>query len=169
VVLDYEGKYGEGLRILRTVPREFNPSIVTYHFAWTLVLSGRSEEASAVIDDYLRTNPQDPGGVITGARALLRAKAGNRRGAEEDIKRAEQLGQGFGHFHHTAYSIAEAYALLRQPRLAVDWLRRAVDDGLPCYPLLASDPMLDSLRQDPGFLALMVDLKAQWERWKAVL
>jgi len=43
-----------------------------------------------------------------------------------------------------------------------------VDDGLPCYPLLASDPNLDNLRQDPGFLALMMDLKAQWERWKAL-
>jgi eukaryotic-like serine/threonine-protein kinase len=169
VVLVYQGKYEEGLRILRTVPREFNPSIVTYHFAWTLILSGRSEEASTVIEDYLRTNPQDPGRVVTGARALLRAKAGDKRGAEEDIKRAEQLGQGFGHFHHTAYSIAEAYALLRQPSLAVAWLRRAVDDGLPCYPLLANDPNLDNLRRDPGFLALMADLKAQWERWKAVL
>jgi TolB-like protein len=169
VVLDYEGKYEEGLRMLRTVPREFNPSIVTYHFAWTLVLSGRSDEASTVVEDYLRTNPQDPGGVITGARALLRAKAGDRHGAEQDIKRAEQLGQGFGHFHHTAYSIAEAYALLRQPNLAVEWLRRAVNDGLPCYPLLASDPNLDNLRRDPRFLALMVDLKAQWKRWKAVL
>jgi serine/threonine protein kinase/tetratricopeptide (TPR) repeat protein len=169
VVLVYQGKYEEGLRILRMVPREFNPSIVTYHFAWTLFLTGRSEEASTVIEDYLRRHPEDRGGVITGARALLRAKAGDRRGAEEDMRRAEQLGQGFGHFHHTAYSIAEAYALLRQPSLAVQWLRRATDDGLPCYPLLANDPNLDNLRQDPRFLALMVDLKAQWERWKAVL
>jgi TolB-like protein len=168
-VLVYEGKYEEGLRILRQVPRGFNPSLVTYHFAWALVLSGRSAEASPVIEDYLRTNPQDPGGVVTGVRALLRAKAGDKRGAEEDIKRAEQLGQGFGHFHHTAYTIAEAYALLREPGPAVEWLQRVVDDGLPCYPLLANDPNLDNLRRDPGFLALMADLKAQWERWKAVL
>jgi serine/threonine-protein kinase len=169
VVLVYQGKYEEGLRILRMVPREFNPSIVTYHFAWTLFLTGRSEEASTVIEDYLRRHPEDRGGVITGARALLRAKAGDRRGAEEDVRRAEQLGRGFGHFHHTAYSIAEAYAVLRQPSLAVQWLRRAADDGLPCYPLLANDPNLDNLRRDPGFLALMAELKAQWERWKAVL
>jgi hypothetical protein len=64
----------------------------------------------------------------------------------QDIKRAEQLGQGFGHFHHTAYNSAASYALLRQLSLAVEWLRR-----------------------DPGFLALMADLKAQRERWKAVL
>jgi eukaryotic-like serine/threonine-protein kinase len=169
VLLVYQGKYEEGLRILRQVPEDFNPSLVTYHMVWALVLSGRSAEASPVIEEYLRTTPRDPGGVVTSVRALLRAKAGDTRGAEEDIKRAERLGQGFGHFHHTAYNIAEAYAVLRQPSLAVEWLRRTVDDGLPCYPLLAHDPNLDNLRQDPGFLALMVDLKAQWERWKAVL
>jgi serine/threonine protein kinase/tetratricopeptide (TPR) repeat protein len=169
MVLVYEGKYEEGLRILRQVPKEFNPSLVTYHFAWTLVLSGRNHEASSVIEDYLKTTPQDPGGVVTGVRALLHAKAGDKRAAEEDIRRAAQLGKGFGHFHHTAYSIAEAYALLRQPGLAVQWLRRAVDDGLPCYPLLANDPNLDNLRQDLGFLALLAELKPQWERWEKTL
>jgi eukaryotic-like serine/threonine-protein kinase len=168
-VLVYEGKYEEGLRITRQVPREFNPPLVTYFLGWTLLLSGRTAEASSVIEDYLRTTPRDPGGAVTSVRALLRAKAGDTRGAEEDIKRAEELGKGFGQFHHTAYNIAAAYALLHQPSLAVEWLRRAVGDGLPCYPLLASDPNLDNLRRDPGFLALMADLKAQWERWQAVL
>jgi tetratricopeptide (TPR) repeat protein len=169
VVLVYQGEYEEGLRILRQVPKEFNPSLVTYHFAWTLVLSGRNQEASAVIENYLKTTPRDPGGVVTGVRALLHAKAGDKRAAENDIRRAEQLGQGFGHFHHTAYNIAAAYALLREPGLAVEWLRRMVDDGLPCYPLLARDPNLDNLRSDSGFRALMVDLKSQWERWERTL
>ena len=122
-----------------------------------------------MIEDYLRNNPADRGGVVTGVRAILRAKAGDRPGAEGDIKRAERLGQGFGHFHHTAYSIASAYALLRQPGPAVEWLRRTIDDGLPCYPLLASDPNLNSLRQDPAFVALLTELKTQWERWTRTL
>jgi len=169
MVLVYQGQYEEAVRILRQIPRDFNPSLETYHFVWALVLSGRSAEASPVIEEYLRTTPRDPGGVVTGVRALLRAKAGDKRGAEQDIKRAEQLGQGFGHFHHTAYSIATAYALLHEPGPAVQWLRRVIDDGLPCYPLLANDHNLDNVRQDPGFVALMEELKAQWERRKAVL
>jgi tetratricopeptide (TPR) repeat protein len=166
VMLVYQGKYEEGLRILRQVPREFNPPLVTYHYAWALVLSGQSEEASTVIEKYLDTLPKDPGGLVTSVRALLRAKAGDKRGALQDIKKAEQVGQGFGHFHHSAYNIAAAYALLRQPEPAVEWLRRVVDDGMPCYPLFEKDPSLDNLRQDPGFLALMAELKTQWERWK---
>jgi eukaryotic-like serine/threonine-protein kinase len=167
-VLTYQGRYEEGLRARREVPREFNPPMWNYGLAWELLYLGRSEEASTVIEDYLKTTPQDPGGLVTGVRAILHAKAGDKRGAEEDIKRAEQLGQGFGHFHHTAYNIASAYALLRRPGPAVQWLRRAADDGLPCYPLFEKDPNLDNLREDPGFVALMEELKARWERWEAL-
>ena len=168
-VLVYQGKYEEALRILRQVPREFNPSLTTYHLAWTLVLSGRNAEASTVVEDYLRTYPQDPGGVVTSVRALLHAKAGDKSAAVQDIRRATLLGQGFGHFHHAAYNIASAYAVLGQPGLAVQWLRRVVDDGLPCYPLLANDPNLATLRQNPDFLALLAQLRAQWEHWEKTL
>jgi eukaryotic-like serine/threonine-protein kinase len=164
-VLTYQGRYEEALRTTREVPREWNPPMRTYNIAWDLVYLGRSEEASTIIEDYLKTTPQDPGGLVTGVRAILHAKTGDARRAEEDIQKAVALGEGYGHFHHTAYNIASAYALLHRPALAVRWLRRAVDDGLPCYPLFEKDPNLDNLRQDPGFVALMPELKSQWERW----
>ena len=104
--------------------------------------------------------------MVISVRAILHAQVGNRSASEEDIATAVALGKGFGHFHHAAYNIASAYALLHRPALAVQWLRRAADNGLPCYPLFQNDPNLTNLRQDPGYLALMADLKAQWERWK---
>ena len=133
------------------------------------MLSGRSSEASTVVEDYLRTYPRDPGGVVTSVQALIHAKAGDNRAAAQDIRKATQLGQGFGHFHHAAYNIASAYALLGQPERAVQWLHRVVNDGLPCYPLLANDPNLDNLRQDSGFLALLAELKSQWGHWDKTL
>jgi hypothetical protein len=139
------------------------------NIAWDLLYLGRSEEASTVIEDYLKSSPGDPGGQVTAIRAILDAKKGDARRTEEDIRKAVALGKGFGHFHHTAYNIASAYALLRQPGPAVEWLRRAADDGFPCYPLFDKDPNLDNLRQDPGFLALMTELRPQWERWKSTL
>ncbi len=111
VVLTYQGRYEEGLRTIREVPREWNPAIWTYHVAWDLLYLGRSEEASTVIEDYLKTAPRDPGGLVTGVRAILHAKKGDARRTEEDIRKAVALGQGYGHFHHTAYNIASAYAL----------------------------------------------------------
>jgi serine/threonine-protein kinase len=169
MVLVYQGKYEEGLRILRQIPREFNPSLVTYNFAWTLVLTGHAEEASKIIEEYLRTSPADPGGVVTSVRAILHAQTGDVKAAERDIHRVIQLGPGFGHFHHAAYNIASAYALLGKSGPAVEWLRRVVDDGLPCYPLFITDRNLDRLRQDPGFLALLAELKPEWERWEKTL
>ena len=58
---------------------------------------------------------------------------------------------------------------LRRPGPAVQWLRRAADDGLPCYPCFANDPDLDRIRSDPGFIAFMKELKAQWEQYRAAL
>ena len=91
------------------------------------------------------------------------------RGADEDIQRAEAIGAGFIHFHHTASRIASAYALLGQPAPAVQWLRRAADDGMPCYPCFATDPDLDAIRHDPGFIAFMQDLASRWEGLRATL
>jgi eukaryotic-like serine/threonine-protein kinase len=165
----WEENYEEALRIHRQVPRDFNPSLWASIMSWTLLELGRDQEASSIIEEYLDAVPKDPGGVVTSTRAILHARAGQARAAEKDIARAVQVGEGFGHFHHTAHNIASAYALLRQPRPAVQWLRRAADTGLPCYPLFEKDPNLDNLRQDPSFVALMEELKAQWERWKGTL
>ena len=80
-----------------------------------------------------------------------------------------KLGQNFGHFHHTAYNIASAYALLGNRDKAIEYLQGAADDGFPCYPLFASDAQLDALRQDPRFIALMAKLERDWEERKKSL
>jgi hypothetical protein len=100
---------------------------------------------------------------------MLLAKAGKEREAEETIRRAVEIGKGFGHFHHTAYNIASAYALLNKPEPAVKWLQVVADDGMPCYPLFENDANLDNLRKDERFIAFMAKLKQQWERYKATL
>ena len=64
---------------------------------------------------------------------------------------------------------SDLYAVLGRPGLAVQWLRRAADDGLPCSPCFATDPDLDRIRNDPGFVAFMKELKAQWEQYGVAL
>jgi len=49
------------------------------------------------------------------------------------------------------------------------WLRRASEDGFPCYPLFRSDPLLSGLRGDPEFEAFLAEHEAKWERWRATL
>jgi TolB-like protein len=164
-----QGRYEEGFRILQTVPPEYNPVFWNFDAVWALIELGRNNDASALIARYLHGHPEDRGGVMTGLRAIVSAKQGDARRAEADIQSAIQKGKGFVHFHHTAYSIASAYALLRQPRAAVEWLRRTAQNGFPCYPLFASDRNLNNVRGDSAFVAFLREQKAQWERWRATL
>ena len=169
VALVHQGKYEEALRIFRQIPSDKNPDLWHYHVAWALLHLHQDSEASALIEQYLHQHPEDPGGLLTSARAFLRAKQGDVHGAEEDIRRAEEIGAAYIHFHHTASRIASAYALLGRPGPAVAWLRRAAENGLPCYSCFATDPDLDSIRLDPAFVAFMRDLKAEWARYRATL
>jgi len=117
----------------------------------------------------LKNYPQDEGGALTSMEALLAASAGDERKAEEKIKRAAEIGKNYDHFHHTAYAIASAYALMNKPEPAMKWLQLAADDGFPCYPLFERDPNLDHLRHDQHFITFIAKLKEQWEHYKATL
>ncbi len=164
-----QGRYEEGFRILRTVPPEYNPAFWNWDATWALIQLGRNGDASALIERYLHDHPEDRGGLMTGLRAILFATQGDARRAEADIQSAVEKGRGFVHFHHTEYSIASTYAVLRQPRASVEWLRRVAAEGWPCYPLFASDRNLDNVRGDSGFISFVREQKTQWERWRATL
>jgi hypothetical protein len=93
------------------------------------------------------------------------AAAGDEEGADTAIRRAAALGRGYGHFHHTAYYIASAHALLGRPDSAVAWLRVTIDDGFPCYPCFNDDPNFSRIRFDSRFASMMSSLKEQWNRF----
>ncbi len=169
VINVYRAKYEEALAIFKTIPREANPSLVDRNMATVLFQLGRTQEASEVVEEYLSTYSTDEGGTVTSVKAMLLARAGREREAEETIQRAVEIGKGFGHFHHTAYNIASAYALLNKPEQAIEWLQVAADDGFPCYPLFENDANLNILRRDERFITFMAQMKRQWERYNATL
>ena len=165
----YRGKYEEAVTLFKSIPSEFNPPIVDRNMATALFQLGRMNEASEVVEKYLKDYPDDEGGNVTSVKAMLLAKAGKMREAEETIKHAIEIGKGFGHFHHTAYNIASAYALMNKPEDAIKWIEDAAYDGFPCYPWFMIDPNLNSLRKDERFIAFMTKLKKQWEEWERTL
>jgi len=169
LALVYQGRYEDGLRQIRQVPPQSNQSLWNYQVAWALLYLGRDDEAATLMARYLGAHPEDRGGVVTSTRAILFAKRGDARRAEEDVRIAIVKGRGFVHFHHTAYNIATTYALLRQPARAVYWLRQAADGGWPCYPYFARDPNLDRIRSDADFVVFMKELNARWDHYRATL
>ena len=104
----------EALAAWREVPREFTPSIVGALTAWTLFQLGQEAEAYAEIEESVRTDPSDTGGMLAGMKAMMLAAAGKPQEAEQEIKSA--IGKkGYGHFHHTAYFLASTYLRMKKP------------------------------------------------------
>jgi TolB-like protein len=135
----------------------------------------RNAEAFAFLEDFLGMDPKHPAfqremwESALGVYAVLLAGAGDHRKSEEYIARAIEADRGLGHFHHSEYNIASAYALMDKPRQSVEWLRKSAEHGFPCYPLFASDPNLVSLRGDPDYQSLLRKMKAEWEHYRSTL
>ena len=167
--LNFQLKYEQALSVLRAIPQDVNPALVGYQIAWALFNLGRKEEASAMLEQLLRDYPEDNGGLFTSVQAVIAASSGQERKAEDKIRLAVERGKGFGHFHHTAYHIACAYALMNKPEQAIKWLEGAAENGFPCYPLFEKDANLDNLRQDPRFVTFLAKQRQQWEYYRTIL
>ena len=164
----FNGKYDEAYAHLNA-SKDLNSQLWVHQMALTLHHLGRKDESSALVEDYLQKHPEDPGAMLTSMRALLFASSGDKYRAEENIQKALQNGQDFGHFHHATYHIAAAYAIMKKRDKALRWLKFTADNGFPCYVLFGHDPDLDNLRQDPSFLTFMSKQKEQWEYFNSIL
>ncbi len=140
-----------------------------FQTSFALYQLGRKEEAAARVEEVLTKYPQDDGGVLTGMQAMFAAAGRDRQRAEERIRSAIKIGEGYQHFHHTTYIIGSAYALMNQPEPALKYLRMTTEDGFPCYPVFERDANLNNLRKDPHFVRFMADLKKHWEYYMFVL
>jgi hypothetical protein len=130
---------------------------------------GRKGEAYEVLDDFSKRFPEDHGGLFASMRAVIEAADGNRSEAERAIAVAIEKGRGYGHFHHTAYHIACAYALLNRPDEAVTWLEDAANNGFLNYPMYAQDPNFENIRQNERYKRFLETVRKQVERYQALL
>ncbi len=164
----WQGKFDDAIAYLKTVPSGVSPMLIDRTMAEVFIQTGNLDQAKTLIDDYLRKSPTDEGGSFTSVRALLLAKAGLDQEAEDTIERAIEIGKGFGHFHHTAYNIASAYAALDKGARAIEWLAVAADTGFPNYTYFAIDPNLAPIRDDKRFTEFQSKLRLQWQRFKTL-
>ena len=128
---------------------------------------GRAQEGLAYVDSMQRSGRQATD--MAAARAVLLARLGRRAESEAAIRQAIAVGESTSHFHHAAFSIASAYALMGRSDDALRWLERTASDGMPAYSLFANDPTLASLRADPRFVKFLAAEKERHERLTAIL
>ena len=68
---------------------------------------------------------------------------------------------------HMPWFIAECYSLIGETELALDWLDRALEQGIINYPLFSKlDPFLENIRGEPRFNKLMERVKHEWENFE---
>jgi serine/threonine protein kinase/Flp pilus assembly protein TadD len=144
----------------------FNPERTAYLRAQAFLDNGSPSEAARSLDEFLAKYPGYNGSLITSTQAMIVAIHGEREKAEELIARAQE-NKGFGHFHHAAYNIACAYALMKKPDQAVQWFEITVNEGFNCYPLFEKDSNLKNLRQDPRFVRIMAAERQKWEYYRS--
>ncbi len=166
--LIYEGRYEDALARLAH-SRDFAPSLWAYQTGFALMQLGRRDEVEDLMRESERNDRTESAALLRSIEAVIAASKGERGLAEQKIREAIRMGSGFQHFHHTEYGVASAYALMNRRDEALRWLKRAAEDGFPCYPLYARDRNLANLRQDPAFIAFMGELEKQWQHYRATL
>jgi serine/threonine protein kinase len=159
-------EYQKALDKIEAIDPDFNPDIRAAHICLALIGLGRKEDAMRSLRAYLDAHPQDPGGLVTSVEAMLHALFRRQHEAEGAIRRAA-IRRGAGHFHHTQYHIACAYALLGQKDLAIEWLGKSIAGGFSCYPLFECDANLANLRTDQRFLDLLASEKQRYTSFQS--
>jgi len=133
-----------------------------YRNAWCDLKVGKKHLADTMIANALRDHPDDAAGWFSSTRAVIAADAGDATQAIQAIDAATARSKERGTAHHQiAFNIACAYAMLNRPKEAVEWLRVSASQGLRNYPLFSSEPFLAGLRNDPGYIAFIAEMKTK--------
>ena len=150
-------RYAETVEELGNLPPQVVPMWRGPMLAEAMLYLGEPQEALRLLNGLRESYPTDP--WIRATRALVLASLGDRAQAVAEISEAMAHLYLPTHAHHSEFTIGCTYAVLGNVDEAIHWLRRAADDGWPCYPRYAADPTLTHLQGDPRFVALLNDLK----------
>ncbi len=154
-VMDRDGEAVELLK--KTI--ELNPDFHTAHGELRMAYErlGQRENMGAVINTmleriplYLSKHPDDARSHIHYATQL--AVVGRAEEAVEQTNKAIALSPDDPLMF---YNAACVYARLHQRAVAVDTLRKSIVAGLEDYEWIKTDPDFDSIRDEPGYIALM--------------
>lgn len=119
--------------------------------------------------DFQRSYELDPSLLAAQiGRALLYGMNGQDEEGIKILRRSEEQVEASGVIDGEGiYKIAQAYAVLNEKRAALRLLRRSIAGGFVCYPYLASDPLLESIRAEPEYDELMKMARTRHEDFKA--
>jgi len=140
------------------------------------IFAGDFESAEARLEEAMNLDPPvvfvNSNGVrTTTALAYVLWKQGETERAGELLERSirqdsQLVNGGIRYAAHPHYDMARAYAILGDVEEANRWLREALDVGWPfAYTYMGpADPMLENLRGNEDFQAMMAEARAELDR-----
>jgi serine/threonine-protein kinase len=152
-------QYGDALKVSEEGAR-ITPSAWVFHqMAHCLIRVERLDDAAALVE---RSGRQFPNEVLFfPLRGVIAASLQDAARARQQIQLTIQNRKSFIHYHHAQYDIACIHALLGEKEDALRWLSDAAHNGFPCYRFFETDPLLESIRGEERFRALMSELREE--------
>jgi len=153
-----QGKFEQAAELFATAS-DVNPADYQSPAFQSMALKelGRSEESTAAClrsyvaaEKHLEMHPDDARAMYLGAGSLVelgeleKARVWADRALDTDRDEPAVL-----------YNVACVYSLLKKKDQAIDLLAEAIDNGFGYKAWLENDNMLDNLRDDPRFPALL--------------
>jgi DNA-binding winged helix-turn-helix (wHTH) protein/TolB-like protein/Tfp pilus assembly protein PilF len=158
----YAGQYDKFLHSLP--PDEGTAFILFYRGMARLYL--KDEKGAAA--DFDRAHDLDPSLYTQIGKAFSFAVSGESREGLALLKETEGKMDERGVTDAEAmYKIAQAYALLGDKPAAIRMLSRSINGGFFCYPYIKDDPLLDNLRQDGEYAALLGSARKSHDEFKS--
>jgi tetratricopeptide (TPR) repeat protein len=165
-VLQWAGNHREALERFRRLPEEFQRTwSVRTGIASLLAVLEDPRRAEAEIERLLHDSPDTA--TYRATLAIVRARSGQDF---EDLEREVLSGKTrAGHFHHIQHYLAQAHAVAGDVRGAVEFLRRAAENGFPCATCFDNDPLLASIRGSPEYTQLTSEIERRNAGYRAAL
>lgn len=151
-------------RVLKLDPKHDDP-LYWWIYGHALIVQGDFPAAQETLQVSLRRHPKDP--LFLGLWALLQASKGDQGGARQTLATLDRLREAELHPHHTFHLSACTEAVLGNTKASLQWLKRTADEGMPCWPWFAEDPLLANLRRDPDGASYLQELKHRFDFFTA--
>ncbi len=161
----YEGDYAQA-DSLNHQALTLEPALVHANVQAPLpsIYTGQLEKARDQLRKARQMVPEEP--QLTSLEGLILAREGDFKRAEQLADEAVASKRSLLHRHHSSHCAAGVYALCAKPEKAMAELRRCAETGLPNHRAFENDPHLRSLHNLPEFVALMNDLRHDYEIFK---
>jgi len=150
----FTSRFADAAARAEELTRQTDAPVIRMYLGEALFYLGRQKEAAELLASVKRGS--EPDARSQAVLAAVLAATGQKAAAEAMV---DTLQRSPSMDHHIAFSLGTAFAQMGQPDQAVTWLRSSVDDGFPCYPWFAADPLLEPIRRDPGYQKLMAELR----------